>query len=347
MGDREEALAAVRETGALEFAPDASKGDKQVVVAAVPKSGDSWIHAINDLKKDKDVLFEAFRQQGLKELMLVKVKESGKSLEYASDHLKGDKDVVLAAVRQNGHALKYAAESLKMDREVVLAAVKRDSTTLKYALGGLNQDPEFTKAAGLIDKQEGRVYSKHEKAILSNKFSLSQESSSYATYFVKAMRRNEFFQQFKTYNPNAESKKSCDPEITNIMHYCKGTFDTCQFPNSENLAAGRPTKDSCWRFAYRFHLQESKDTNGFMIQMEEKSGLGNGQKIEAQMAKEVGLKIFRTYTNSTFVMHGDIENLSQAVQEWYDNGCFNNDIENIFVGTTNAPCSERPRYGEL
>merc|ERR1719362_2394144 len=81
-----------------------------------------------------------------------------------------------------------------------------------------------------------------------------------------------------------------------------------------------------------------------MIQVEEKQGLGAGQKIETDMAKQVDLKIFRTYTNVEDVQRGDVgdwsfngmDAISKAVQEWYKSGCSNNDLENIFIGAQRA-----------
>merc|ERR1711935_1173058 len=83
-----------------------------------------------------------------------------------------------------------------------------------------------------------------------------------------------------------------------------GTASTCKFTEARNLVRAspwpwsmkKPARQSCWRFAFRYHQQVSKDTNGFMIQVDEFDGLGDGQKIETLMAEQVGLKIFRTFT---------------------------------------------------
>merc|ERR1712129_586497 len=68
-------------------------------------------------------------------------------------------------------------------------------------------------------------------------------------------------------------------------------------PRDRNIdpSSGRPCAKSCWHFAFRFHQDEAtKDANGFMTQIEEKGGLGDGQKIETEMATEAGIKVFRT-----------------------------------------------------
>jgi len=239
-----------------------------------------------------------------------------------------------------------------------LAAVTQHGPSLQYAKGSLNQDADCLKAAGLWDKTvQDMVYSRLERATFSMKFSLSEQSTPYASEFALAMRRDPFLKHFKTYNPNAWEKESCDPNFTDIQHPCRGTLATCQIPESDNLTTGtnRPCDTSCWRFAFRFHLDESKSTNGFMIQVEETEGLGHGQKIETEMAKDVNLKIFRTYTNLDFVEDEDLDNgfkkLSKAVQEWYEKGCPNPDLlENVFIGGNpemNTNYFVRPRYEPL
>merc|ERR1712129_165922 len=119
-----------------------------------------------------------------------------------------------------------------------------------------------------------------------------------------------------TYNPNAWEKKSCDPKFTDITHKCRGTLATCSIPNFG--ADERPTSKSCWRFAFRFHQEECKKTNGYMIQVEEKNGLGAGQEIETEMAKQVGLKIFRTQEGyQDRLHHATFPRIGKAVKAWY------------------------------
>jgi len=260
------------------------------------------------------------------EIVLAAVKSRGYALQFASDTLKSDGEIVLAAVKDEGDALQYAADNLRSDKEVVHAAVKQRGAALQYAKDGLNQDPEFLKAAGLFDEEEHKEYARTEKATLSVKFSLAEQSTPYATEFAKFMKSDDFLKNFKTYNPNAWCKDSCDPDFTDINHPCRGSLHTCGFLESQNLdsVTKRPCKKTCWRFAFRFHQQESKDTNGFMIQVEEQSGLGDGQKIETEMAREVGLKVFRTYTDAiSFSNCKFLDQISTAVKEWYESGCTN------------------------
>jgi len=248
--------------------------------------------------------------------------------------------------------------------------VGNNGPALKFAQGGLNQDADCLKASGIWDSASV-TYSRDEQAIQSVKFSLAESSTQYATDFALAMRSDPFLKNFKTYNPNAWCKKSCDPKFTDMQHPCRGTVDTCMLPQEQNLSKDKkPCPTSCWRYAFRFHQEESKATNGFMIQVEEKKGLGDGQKIETEMAKQVDLKVFRTYTNVDAFGWGEgsrkylsypeldfngIDAISKAVQEWYAAGCINNDLENVFIGCQKVAddtpgtysYTKRPQYEKM
>ena len=82
------------------------------------------------------------------------------------------------------------------------------------------------------------------------------------------------------------------------------------------------------------------------------------------MAKQVGLKVFRTYTNDDVLQRdweGDpgnfngIDAISSSVKGWYASGCANSDMENVFVGCQygadmkqpGLECSMRPKYEKL
>jgi len=256
-----------------------------VVLAAVSQNGYAWKYASEEMKRDPVVAMVASVTNG----------SAKTNLDPA---MTSNKDLVLSAVRLNGMALEHAADNLKLDKEVVLAAVRNNGPALKFAQGGLNQDEDCLKASGLWDSAPV-TYSRAEQAIQSVKFSLAESSTQYATDFALEMKNDPFLKDFKTYNPNVWCKESCDPQFTNMQHPCRGTLATCTLPSGQNLSkdTNSPCPTSCWRFAFRFHQEECKASKGFMIQVEEKKGLGDGQKIETDMAKQVDLKVFRTYTN--------------------------------------------------
>jgi hypothetical protein len=129
-----------------------------------------------------------------------------------------------------------------------------------------------------------------------------------------------------------------------------------------SLKIGIPQANCCWRYSYRFHLEEAKRTNGFVIQVVEATfsqrhlsnsklpfyALGKGQQIEAAMAQEVGVKCFRVYQQFSQVgtwsiseafHNGDIESLVSSIRQWYDSDCCN-DHETSEVFATDNPREE-------
>jgi len=382
--DKEVVLAAVTSRGrAIEYADKGAAmwGEKDFVLAMVQLNGMALEHAHDKLQSDKEVILAAAKEIGgevgdvsLKDAVLAAVKKSdGKFLGYVSDeNLLTDKDLVLAAARErgvvandgmsmkelalamvskDGNLLQCISASLRADKDVVLAAATQNGAALKFALEGMNQNPDCLKAAGLFDQEEAHAYERSEKVTLSIKFSLGEKCTEYATHFAKGMKEDEFLRQFKAYNPNAWCKKSCDPKFTDKTHKCRGCSSTCVKQNIDPIKK-RPSNESCWRFAFRFHQQESKDTGGFMIQVEETQGLGLGQEIETEMAQQVKIKVFRTYTNMTYLggavySFDSMKVISKAVQDWYKSGCTNYDLENIFIGHECFSYTKRPKFEKL
>jgi len=129
--DKDVVLAAVQQWGrALEFAPESLKANHEVVLAAVQLDGRALEYAAEELKDNKDVVLAA-------------VQRSSVALGYASESLKANHEFMLAAVQQDGRALEFAADSLKTNHEVVLAAVQQNGDALKYAAESLKADPDF------------------------------------------------------------------------------------------------------------------------------------------------------------------------------------------------------------
>jgi len=335
-------LETVKKNGlALDVAAGPCKADKEIVLAAVTQDSDafSYVEKTGKVWNDKEFVLSLVTMQGFalqyaktrlradKEVVLAAVSNTGTALLYASNNMNEDKDVVLTAVQQDGSALQYASEDLRKNQEVVLKAVQKTPRALKYALHGLNQDPDCLKASGIWDPSAAS-YSRKEQAILSLKLGLAEKNTLYTTDFALAMKQDIYFSKFKTFITKPWSRESCDPKINDIRHKCRGTQNTCLFPEHDNLTAGKKlTNTSCNRFAFRYHLDQCKATNGFMIQVQEKHGLSDGQKIEMEMAQQAGIKIFRTLTTSEDVY--GLWRLEQAVQDWYNNNCQNMDLTEI------------------
>lgn len=111
--------------------------DKEVVLHAVQKDGQSLQYASKKLQEDKEVVLNAVQRDGL-------------SLQYASPELQADKEVVLHAVKENGFALQYTP--LK-DLDVIMAAVSQNY--LAFQIVSELLDKEFVKRVLFLD---GRCY---------------------------------------------------------------------------------------------------------------------------------------------------------------------------------------------
>jgi len=69
--------------------------------------------------------------------------------------------------------------------------------------------------------------------------------------------------------------------------------------------------------------------------------------IETLMARQVGMKVFRTFTNEDSISSSGIPRISKAVEDWYEGGCANSELENVFIGDVWSPWEGRPRYEKL
>ena len=158
--DREIVLAAVSKSGnALEYAAEELRGDREIVLAAVSQCCSALRHATEELKGDHEIVLAAVSNDGYalehateelkgdREIVLAAVSENGHALLYATEELKGNRKIVLAAVSNEGYALQYATKELKGDREIVLAAVSPNGLALNHAANGLKVDEEMMRHA--------------------------------------------------------------------------------------------------------------------------------------------------------------------------------------------------------
>lgn len=267
-----------------------------------------------------------------KEWMLELLALNGHSLKFASDSIKADEDCVMTAVQSHGCSLQFASGQLRGNRAIIEAAVKQNGVALKFAHRGLESHPDCLKAAGLWDDSVTRS---HCKAVFSCRYSLSEGSSEYASEFYLAMRNDAYLKRFCTYWPNAWARGSCDPDYTDLTHRCRGTPSTCDFTSLDknmDVSTNRLRADCCWRFGFRYCLDTARAANGFMIQLEERSGLAWGQKIEREMAYETDSKVFAIYTNEPAFNLATFNRVALAVEAWYKSGCLNRRVENVFLG---------------
>lgn len=272
------------------------RNDKDVIMAAVQySSGKAIQYASCRLRNDKEVVLATIRANAIM------------GIQYASRRLKMDPQVAIEAIKQDGECLKFLHPSMRGNKSFVIAAAKSKPESLKYGMGGLNQDRDCLIAAGLWDKYYDDIKNGMVRIVLSTRFSLNEESSKTATQFTVCLKAHSHIKEgsFLVYSPNAFSKESCDPKWTRFDWPCRGTFDTCQM--DEALRRGAPTNACCWRYSFRHQLIRAKLVNGIMVQVVElrratvfgKRGwvhiVGPGQRIEREMARQVGIKVFKIY----------------------------------------------------
>jgi len=123
------------------------------------------------------------------------------------------------------------------------------------------------------------------------------------------------------------------------MSRCSGSTDYKKNLGMDEEGNKKPCRTSCWRFSFRWHQEQCKKNDGFMIQVMERGGLGDGQKIETLMAEEIGIKVFRTYSNYGDFEDNRVEKLSKRIQEWYekDEQANMDHLEHVYIGKDNDP----------
>lgn len=151
---RDFVLAALAEDPrALEFAGDALRGDKTVVLEAVRRDGGVLHFASLLLRQDPDVVLAAVRSNGFALLdvvgylrrdpwtILQAVKQHGFAMVCAPMHLRRDRDFCRRAAECNGWTLR--GSPFLDDDEIVSAAVssRRRAVTLTSAFG----DPRLVR----------------------------------------------------------------------------------------------------------------------------------------------------------------------------------------------------------
>ena len=308
-------------------------------------------------------------QYAHKSVVLDICQQNGWMLQYASLDLRADKNVVIVAVTNNPASLKFARGGLHQDRDCLIAAKIWDETYDRLALDNKKPYPQPSglhplasmfsslwkknkSRASLQSTEDATTAARHSrsvspvfsvdtrrfrnnnsdkaKIVLSTRFSLGLKSSPHATQFTVSLKQHPYVQNsnFIVYSPNAYQKDSCDPQWTRLEWPCRGTQGTCRMKQS-SLRTGTPQLGSCWRYSFRYQLEEAKRLGGFMIQVVDLDEQchhqrGKGQRIETEMAKEVGTKIFRSYEPTkigTLAVQKEVDRLVLRIQQWFEAGC--------------------------
>ena len=138
-------LARVKEDPrAISAAPLSVRSDRDIVLAAVQRSGFALKDAASDLQADRDIVLAAVRRTGYalgyaspalradREIVLASLHDTIASLRFAASSILDDKETMMAAVQQNGGALYYASDALKADKDIVLAALQENASAMDY-----------------------------------------------------------------------------------------------------------------------------------------------------------------------------------------------------------------------
>jgi len=285
-----------------------------------------------------------------KDLMVAAVgSPRGLALQFANATLKADRELVLAAVREDGFNLQHTTEVLRADKELVLAAVTRTHAALRFAKGGLQHDPDCRKAAGLCEEvdEEPQIptHQRTERVVVSVKFGTAEQVTPYAQAFAQALSKDHILGQFQTYEPNSWGKRSAD-HMSSVFENAANAYASIMatpLVSTDSGASVEARPPGRWRSAFRQYVEECKASGGFMVQAEERSGLGAGQRIEMNIAEQLGLKVFRTYTNLPWFTAESrmFRPLGAAVKAWYESGCADSELEHVFIGSTGMPFEAR------
>jgi len=108
--------------------------DRAVLVGLDEHGSWALVHATGAQRANRDFVLQA-------------VARDGNSLLYAAESLRLDREVVLTAVAQNGHALRHASPYLRQDRTFALEAVARHSNAMLFVSTELREDKTFVLEA--------------------------------------------------------------------------------------------------------------------------------------------------------------------------------------------------------
>lgn len=144
---------------ALQYADEALRADKEVVLEAVGKDGLMLRFASADLRADRDVVAKAgasninalrFASKDLTadgKFMLEAIAKDKEAIHYAADELRIDKDFIAKAVAMHGFMLAFASDALRADAEVVMQAVASDRRAMEFAHEDLRGNKDFMMQA--------------------------------------------------------------------------------------------------------------------------------------------------------------------------------------------------------
>ena len=287
------------------------------------------------------------------------VSQRGSLLKDMGPAIRNAEDIVLAAVGEDGLAVQYASDRLRGSREVMHKAISRAASACRYAKWPLKpNDPALLEFAGVLNRYDFCDSCLLPEIVMSVRFGFTDKASWISTamylrlgdHFTSEGQSGALLGRHRIYYPSLANKGFCGATcckkslITSTRWPCRGTcrqinvrWPCCRRRGKviwfnlyvgwlhHILYQGSPDDETCWRSSFRFHQLKARRTGGFMVLIVEREQggefqLGPGQRIEREMAKILGLKVF--IVNVPDEAHVDIaaNNLIAAIQAWNDRG---------------------------
>jgi len=289
---------------------------------------------------EHDIIPEAVRIKlfGSKNILLsiIAASQTGREIEMVLDRfplpeaLSKDQEFAKAAVSSNGLMWRHFHESIRSNKEVGFLAVRSNGISLKFAMPPLSvQDVDLLNAAKLMGTtRRGQL---EPQLIMSVKFSLKEEASPLASKLMIALQEHHRLNKYKTHFPNSVSKSFCG-EMKNVIEVKGHCFGLCRKkcckregckPETSGSSPPTPcstdprdvTHHSCWAYDFRVHQERVMSASGFMVQLHE-GELGPGQMIETEMAKQLGLKVFRLHRKDLYSFDVVFWEFARKVAAW-------------------------------
>jgi len=313
------------------------QANRKCVLEVVKVNGWALTEADPDLRADEEIILAAMRETKTKvweyvdrnaamwsnEDFVSQIIEMlddvrcGEAFSCASNELRNDERRLKKVLGKCGININTSVSM----KDMVLEAVNHNGMLFGCASDELRLDIEVAKKAiaqscgalrfanpSIIQnptilevagvENDGDAFMTDKTVILSVQLCLcAPPFTSYAVEFVRSVRVHKYFQGFKPFNPHLRSKA----------------------------------------VSFERHQEECKRCNGFMIQVEENEGLSREQTTQAKMADQMGLKVFRTFTNKSECDTEDLAPLETAVRRWTVDRERKSELEEVWIGRESGP----------
>ncbi|MDB2562246.1 DUF4116 domain-containing protein [Sulfurimonas sp.] len=142
------------------------RNDKELFVALLLYTPETFLYASEDLKNDKEFIFNYLRENDWAYPMIKHVSKAlrndkkfifdlleidGSCIEFFNDEFKNDKDIIIAAIKNNSRAIHCLDTQTLDDKSIMLELVRLDSELFCYSSDRLQKDEELRRLANQKD----------------------------------------------------------------------------------------------------------------------------------------------------------------------------------------------------